>query len=332
MIPNQWYAVLESDEVRPGKPVGVVRMSEKLVFWRDSHGHVTCQRDLCAHRGAALSFGRVLGDTVQCPFHGLRYEQSGRCVLIPANGRSAPVPERFKLHTYPTMEGNGFIYIWWGDARPDLPPAPFFTDIGGDFSYVTARDPWTTHYSRCIENQLDTVHLPFVHYNTIGRGNRTVVNGPRTVWLDDDSFQVYVNNQADTGQTPAKPDGVRTDVPFHLEFRFPNLWQNHISEDLRIVVAFVPVDQQNTILYLRYYQRFVRLPVLRDIVNFLSLPFNLIVAHQDRRVVQTQRPIKTALRLGENLIQGDNPVVAYRMRRAKLLELNGAPETPAGPA
>lgn len=30
MIPNQWYAVLESDEVPRGKAVGVLRMGEKL--------------------------------------------------------------------------------------------------------------------------------------------------------------------------------------------------------------------------------------------------------------------------------------------------------------
>jgi phenylpropionate dioxygenase-like ring-hydroxylating dioxygenase large terminal subunit len=320
MIPNQWYAVLESNEVKPGRPVGVVRMAEKLVFWRDSHGRVACQRDMCAHRGAALSAGKVLGDTIQCPFHGLRYDVSGRCTVIPANGKDAPVPPRFQLFRYPVLEANGFIYIWWGEDRESLPPAPFFTDIGGDFSYATVRDPWKTHYSRCIENQLDTVHVPFVHYNTIGRGNRTLVNGPRTVWIDDDSFFIYVDNRVDVGQTPLKPEEVRTNTPFHLEFVFPNLWQNHISEDFRIVVAFVPVDEEHTILYLRSYQRFVRAPVLRDLVNWLSLPFNLIVAHQDRRVVQTQAPKRTALKMGEHLIVGDNPVVAYRTRRQRLLD------------
>ncbi len=320
MIPSQWYAVLESDEVKPGRPVGVTRLREKLVFWRDSHGRVACQRDVCAHRGAALSAGKVFGDTVRCPFHGLRYDASGRCISIPANGENAPVPPRFQLFRFPVLEANGFIYIWWGEETGTLPPAPFFTDIGGDFTYATARDPWKAHYSRCIENQLDAVHLPFVHGNTIGRGNRTLVNGPRTVWIDDDSFFVYVDNHVDVGQSPLKPEEVRTGVPFHLEFQFPNLWQNHISDDVRIVVAFVPVDDENTILYLRFYQRFVRAPVLRDMVNRLSLPFNLIVAHQDRRVVQTQTPRRTALKMGENLIVGDNPIVAYRTRRHRLLE------------
>ena len=325
MIPNQWYAVLEANEVPPDRPVGVLRLGEKLVFWRDSHGRAICHRDQCAHRGAALSAGCKAGDLVECPFHGLRYDGSGRCVLIPANGRQAPVPERFRVYTYPTLEANGFIYIWWGEDRTDLPYAPFFTDIGAGFSYATYRDPWLTHYSRCIENQLDPVHLPFVHYNTIGRGNRTVVNGPRTEWINDDLMYIYTDNQVDEGQSPLRPEEISKDRAFRLEFQFPNLWQNHISEDVRIVIAFVPVDDDHTILYLRFYQQFVKTPVLRDLVNWLAVPFNVIVAHQDRRVVHTQRPKRTMLKMGENLIVGDNPIVAYRMHRQRLLDASAGP-------
>ena len=66
MIPNQWYAILDSKEVRAGKPVGVTRMGEKLVAWRDSKGQVTVMRDLCPHRGVALSVGELKGDCIIC--------------------------------------------------------------------------------------------------------------------------------------------------------------------------------------------------------------------------------------------------------------------------
>ena len=64
MIPNQWYAVLSAREVRPGKPVGVTRLGQKLVFWRRQDGTVGCLADQCCHRGAALSCGKVAGDEV----------------------------------------------------------------------------------------------------------------------------------------------------------------------------------------------------------------------------------------------------------------------------
>lgn len=78
MIPNQWYVVLDSSQVRH-RPVGVTRMGEKLVFWRDEEGAVSCLRDQCAHRGVQLSKGEVRGDQLQCPFHGFEYSSSG-CV------------------------------------------------------------------------------------------------------------------------------------------------------------------------------------------------------------------------------------------------------------
>ncbi|MGD1992937.1 MAG: aromatic ring-hydroxylating dioxygenase subunit alpha [Anaerolineae bacterium] len=323
MIPNQWYVVMDSSQVG-ARPVGVTRMGEKLVFWRDDSGQVSCLRDRCAHRGVELSKGQVLHNgRLQCPFHGFEYDTSGRITRIPANGRNAPVPARFRVHSYPTHEAHDLIWIWWGDDPPeDLAPPRFFDDIDEDFTYGKAYDPWNAHYSRVIENQLDVVHLPFVHHNTIGRGNRTLVDGPGTEWVDDDMFYVYVFNRVDDGRAPRRPDEVPVPPPnqdLKLEFIFPNLWQNHIAEDTRIVAAFVPVDAEHTLLYLRFYQKFMRVPLLRDIVNWASMPFNLVIAHQDRRVVETQRPKPSALRIGEQLIQGDQPILAYRRRRQELM-------------
>jgi phenylpropionate dioxygenase-like ring-hydroxylating dioxygenase large terminal subunit len=323
MIPNQWYALMDAKQVKD-RPVGVTRMGEKLVFWRDDTGRVSCLRDKCVHRGVELSKGQVINGRLQCPFHGFEYDASGRVKRIPANGKNTPVPERFRVHSYPTYEAHGFIWAWWGEDPPgDLKPPRFFDDIDDRFAYATIHDPWEAHYSRVIENQLDVVHLPFVHHNTIGRGGRTLVDGPGVQWVDDDMFFVYVFNRIDDGTPPRKPGEVPVPDPtkdFRLEFIFPNLWQNRISEDVRIVAAFVPVDDAHTILYLRFYQKFLRLPLLRDLVAWLGMPFNRRIAHQDRRVVVTQEPKPSGLRIGEKLIQGDHPIVAYRRRRKELIE------------
>jgi phenylpropionate dioxygenase-like ring-hydroxylating dioxygenase large terminal subunit len=323
MIPGQWYVVMDSTQVRD-RPVGVVRMGEKLVFWRDGSGKVHCLRDKCAHRGVQLSKGKVIGDHIQCPFHGLQYDSSGKVTIIPANGKNTPVPDRFQVLSYPTYEAHSFIWIWWGEnPRENLPPPRFFTDIDNSLSYGRAYDHWNAHYSRVIENQLDAAHLPFVHHNTIGRGNRTIVNGPLVQWLDGDMFYVFVDNRVDDGSPPLKPEQMPAPDPvedFKLEFIFPNLWQNYIDEKVRIMVAFVPVDQENTILYLRFYQKFIRVPVLKDLITRLSTPFNLIITHQDRRVVVTQQPRASALQIGEQLFQADRPIIEYRKRRQELME------------
>jgi phenylpropionate dioxygenase-like ring-hydroxylating dioxygenase large terminal subunit len=323
MIPDQWYVLMDSKQVKD-RPVGVTRMGEKLVFWRDGAGQVSCLRDRCPHRGIELSKGQVIHGHLQCPFHGFEYDTSGRAVLIPANGRNAAVPKVFQVHSYPTYEAHGFIWVWWGQEPPDdRKPPRFFDDIGDGFTFRTIYDPWRAHYSRAIENQLDVVHLPFVHATTIGRRIGTLVDGPGMLWLDDDMFFVYTFNRPDDGQPPRKPSEVPVPDPakdFRLEFIFPNLWQNRISEQVRIVIAFVPVDDDHTILYLRFYQKFMKVPVLRDLVTWLSMPFNRIVAHQDRRLVETHQPQPSGLRIGEKMIQGDRPIVEYRRRREALIE------------
>lgn len=321
MIRNQWYAILESNEVPQGKPVGVTRMGEKLVAWRDRQGRVTVMHDLCPHRGVALSAGEVRGDCIMCPFHAFEYDTAGRCTVIPANGRTAPVPRAFRVQAYPTHEAHGLIFIYWGQPADRLPPPRWFDDLDDSFSYGSARDPWHAHYSRVIENQLDVPHVPFIHHNTIGRGNRTIIDGPWVEWCDPDRFFVYTSLRQEDG-TPARraDEMARPEKQFHLDFIFPNLWQNWISRQVRVVAVFAPVDDENTMLYLRFYQNFVQTPGVRSLINRSATIFNTFVAHQDRRVVVTQRPFRSDLRMGEKLIPGDGPIIAYRRRRQEWID------------
>ncbi|MHA2182098.1 MAG: aromatic ring-hydroxylating dioxygenase subunit alpha [Promethearchaeota archaeon] len=327
MIRNQWYAVLESHEVPRDNLISVVRLGETLVFWRNKNGELICLKDKCSHRGAKLSIGKICdnGEGVECPFHGLRYDKSGQCTLIPANGKKTPVPERYKVVSYPAREKHNFIWIWWGEPQFEYPPIPFFANIDNKFSYKTHTEIWPVHYSRAIENQLDVVHLPFVHHNTIGRGYQTLVHGPLVESSENgNEFKFWVYNQKDDGKTkPLKPEEFTDEMKiFHLEFKFPHLWQNYLGEKVRIFIAFVPIDETHTKFYMRFYQKFIRIPILKSIVNWFANKFNLIILHQDRRVVLTQQPIKSQLKMGEKLIQGDNPIVYYRRRREELLSNN----------
>ncbi len=322
MIRNQWYAVMDAHEVKVHKPVGVTRFSEKLVLWRNGKNEICCISDRCCHRGAALSLGEVVDSHVRCPFHGFEYDSTGKVVLIPANGKNADIPENFKVNAYAAREAYGYIWIWYGEKRDDLPEIPFFEDLKTGFSYGTFSENWAVHYTRAIENQLDVVHLPFVHRTTIGRGNKTLVNGPVVKWQDN-LMTYYVNDTVDNGQKALKPDEIENyEKLFSLQLQMPNIWQNRVSDKIRIVAAFAPVDEENTRIYLRFYQSMVHTPILQQIFNGLGNTANKVVLHQDRRVVLTQIPKKSELIMDENLVQGDLPVIEYRMRRQKLKDQN----------
>jgi hypothetical protein len=78
------------------------------------------------------------------------------------------------------------------------------------------------------------------------------------------------------------------------------------------------VDEENTSLYLRFYQRFLRVPAVGKLITQMAMPFNLYIAHQDRRVVVTHRNQVSSMDLDEKLVQGDLPIIAYRRKRAEL--------------
>lgn len=323
MIRNQWYAVLESAEVKKNRLLGVTRMGEKWVVWRDAAGKVICMSDQCPHIGASLCQGKLTENRVACPFHGFEYDVNGQCVVLPAFGKNTPIPKSLKVRTYPVYEAHGIIWVWWGDGDP-TPAQPKWFDIDETFSSAGFTQHWPVHYSRMVENQLDVMHLPFVHTSTIGRGQRVVVDGP-LVRLEDNTISIWVYNRRDDGTPPRKAEILPepTRPPF-LVLNFPNLWENRISEDLRITAVFAPVDDENTIIYLRFYQRFVRTPIIRDIVNFFGNISNRYILNQDRRVVLRQRPIKTELKkMGEKLMPGDRAILTFRQLRHELKEKAG---------
>ncbi len=319
MIKNQWYGILDSKEVKKGKLTGVTRVGEKLVLWRNEAGEVFCIFDRCCHRGASLCKGKLENDRVHCPFHGFQYEGNGKVALIPANGKNNPVPERYQVNSYKVVDRYGVIWLWFGESNEAPEEIPFFNELSEGFSYGGFSENWGVHYTRAVENQLDVVHLPFVHTDSIGRGNHTLVNGPVVEW-EKNRMTFYVDNILDDGKTiPLKASEIKNYKQFfHLQLQMPNIWQNIISEDIRIVAIFAPVDEENTHIYLRFYQRFMKVPILKNIVNYLSRFANSYILHQDRRVVLTQLPKKTELKMEEKLVQGDAPILEFRKRRNEL--------------
>jgi phenylpropionate dioxygenase-like ring-hydroxylating dioxygenase large terminal subunit len=309
---------MSSREMKRGRPVGVTRFGEKLVLWRCSNGTVACIADRCCHRGASISHGKVVHDRAACPFHGFEYDPDGKVAVIPAYGKNTPVPENFRVRSYAVREKYGFVWMWYGKPRDDLPEIKFFNDLKMGFEYGEFSEQWHVHYSRAIENQLDVVHLPFVHATTIGRGGKTVVNGPVVKW-DGTLMTFYVNNTVDEGQAPKTADEIEDyEKLFSLQLQMPNLWQNRISSKLRVMAAFAPIDDENTMIYMRFYHKFLKKPAACRLVDSAGNFANKVILHQDRRVVLTQIPLKSELIGDENLVRGDLPVIEYRKKRQEL--------------
>lgn len=84
---NTWYVAGFSEELSAAQPLLSRRLlDEPVVFFRDTQGGVRALRDRCPHRFVPLSMGKVKGDSVECGYHGLRFDGSGQCTRNPHAG------------------------------------------------------------------------------------------------------------------------------------------------------------------------------------------------------------------------------------------------------
>lgn len=172
MVPG-WYAIAASSAVVQRKPLAVKRFGESLVLWRSEGNHVVCLPDRCSHRAAALSPGKIRDGCLECPYHGLRFDAAGRCVLIPASGVGTPVPAGFNLPAFQVREEHGIVWQWHGVGTP-APEVPWIA--GASEPGFGATEYWydlEVSYLRIVENVLDFHHFPILHKLVIpGVGTR----------------------------------------------------------------------------------------------------------------------------------------------------------------
>lgn len=160
-----WHPVAFADEVRE-TPVAAELLDEALVVYRAA-GKVHVARDLCIHRGAALSKGWVEADELVCAYHGFRFAADGRCTRIPAMPE-VPISPKLCLRKYPAVEHAGLIWTCLGgEAAHPLPDWPEPTDPGYRFLHLPPQ-VWDASAARAIENFLDVAHFSWIHAGTFG--------------------------------------------------------------------------------------------------------------------------------------------------------------------
>ncbi|HBZ70057.1 MAG TPA: FeS-binding protein [Deltaproteobacteria bacterium] len=180
-IPNGWFAVAFSNELVPGEVRRLHYFDEDLVLYRGRDGTPRVLDAYCPHLGAHLAEGgRVVGDTIRCPFHGWRFDGTGLCVEIPYCER---IPPKARVRGWDVVEKNRMIFVWHhAEGKPpswDFPAMP-------ELDHPDWTEPRSlelkvaVHMQDMHENNNDPVHFQFVHANaeippseiTFGEGGR----------------------------------------------------------------------------------------------------------------------------------------------------------------
>ena len=168
---NCWYVAGISKDFPKGELTGRVICNRPIVMWRAKEGDVLAYDDRCAHKRFPLSKGRLMDDgTLECAYHGMRYDVSGKVVMIPSHP-SGPISPQAKLKPFPIIEQDGLVWVWPGDAdkaETRKPPhTPEITDPDWD---TVIGEPMDTpaNFMLLIENLLDITHFYPLHDGNIG--------------------------------------------------------------------------------------------------------------------------------------------------------------------
>lgn len=312
---NDWHPVASIYQLDERPILATRLLGEELVLWRSGDA-IHVWRDLCIHRGAKLSAGTLHQDgatCIVCPYHGWRYDATGRCVHMPAHPDQVP-PTKAQAQCYPVQIRYGLIWTCLGEPTTDLPPFPEWGQPGfaaapcGPFADVRAHGP------RIIENFLDATHFAFVHAGVLGDPKHAMI-GEYEVDIRDDGvygepIEVYQPNPfGDSSGTVHYIYSVFRPLTAHFTKKSPNA-----TNGLLLVVT--PHDELDCTAW------FIVATNTVDDSEQLRIDYTPRIGaifEEDRVIVESQRPELLPLDLQAELhLRSDRMAIGYRTWLRKL--------------
>lgn len=142
-----------------GRPIVLARLDGKRVVGFE---------DRCPHRQAPLSAGHIVQGSLQCPYHGWRFDPSGALVELPGMPAGGCLPG-VRARTIGTIEHDGLIWarLEGNEEDGDLPG--MIRDLAPASRRFLWQATWHAGAVDILENLLDPMHTHFVHRGLIRR-------------------------------------------------------------------------------------------------------------------------------------------------------------------
>jgi len=168
-IRNIWYCAGWSEEFTR-TPLAKMFLNEPVVMFRSVKGTPIALANLCPHRLVPLSMGRLIGDVLECGYHGLQFDTSGACVHNPH--QSGAIPRAAQVKAYPVAERHGLVWIWMGNASlADEDLIPDYSNISDteNMREVHGTLRLEANYLLVLDNLSDLSHAAILHPNLQSR-------------------------------------------------------------------------------------------------------------------------------------------------------------------
>ena len=131
-------------------------MGESYVLFRGNDMKPNLLNSTCPHLGANLAIeGKVVGNSIECPFHGWRFSGEGKCESIPY---SKSVPEFVFIPKLKLLERNGFIFAQINSDNEELNwEPPIINELNDNFGWKI--DGTTNHEITCHCQEIPEVKI-----------------------------------------------------------------------------------------------------------------------------------------------------------------------------
>lgn len=185
IFPNGWIPVLESSALGLNDVVPLQAFGQELVAFRTTDGVAHVLDAYCPHLGAHLGvMGRVVGDCIQCPFHGWKFQaDTGVCTDVPY---ASQTPSFVKVKTWICQESCGLIIVWF-HAEEEEPswmieyPAEV---VSGRMRQMARYEKICSgHIQDIAQKVADGAHMNSLHAATCLLSLPEFASRPRDSWL-----------------------------------------------------------------------------------------------------------------------------------------------------
>ena len=195
-LKNAWYVIAWSNEVERNLFERTI-IGEPICLYRKEDGVVVAINNMCPHRFAPLHMGKLIDDVVECPYHGLKFDEHGKCVYNP---HSETIPQKACVKSYPLVEKHDMLWIWMGEpALADADKVPDFSCHTDErFPTVGGVIEMEANYELITDNLMDLSHVEFIHEGILG--SDSIVSGKHEVLQEGTT--VYSNRWCPDGLAP----------------------------------------------------------------------------------------------------------------------------------
>jgi phenylpropionate dioxygenase-like ring-hydroxylating dioxygenase large terminal subunit len=175
-----WYPAARSLQIRGRGLVKAMLLEVPLVLGRTDAGAAFALQDACPHRGIPLSYGRFDGKSLECSYHGWKFDGcSGQCVEIPSlTSQDKLKVERIFAGHYPCQEHDGYVWVYMSRALPrstdTVSGAPQLATFSERYKSTHLACDLPSHVDQGIIGLMDPAHGPFVHQSWFWRSKKSI--------------------------------------------------------------------------------------------------------------------------------------------------------------